>query len=87
MELFCSIYDLSYNKVDRFVDLAGGCGIQLKYATGLYKVFKDYSIILLEKGSFNDLKKTVEKFVEKEKVNWDKVINQFSDEFPTYFKE
>ena len=86
MELFCSMYDLSYNKVERFVDLAGGCGIQLKNATGLYKVFKDYSIILLEKGSFNDLKKTVEKFVEKEKVNWDKVINQFSDKFPTYFQ-
>jgi hypothetical protein len=86
MELFCSIYDLSYNKVDRFVDLAGGCGIQLKNATGLYKVFKDYSIILLEKGSFKDLKKTVEKFVEKERVNWDKIINQFSDKFPTYFQ-
>lgn len=87
MELFCSIYDLSYNKVERFVDLARNCGIQFKYAQGLYKLFKDYSIILLEKGSFNDLKKTVNKFVEKEKVNWDKVINQFSDKFSTYFQD
>ena len=86
MELFCSIYDLSYNKVERFVDLARNCGIQFKYATGLYKLFKDYSIILLEKGSFNDLKKTVDKFVEKEKVNWDKVVNQFSDKFSSYFQ-
>ena len=86
MELFCSIYDLSYNKVERFVDLARNCGIQFKYAQGLYKLFKDYSIILLEKGSFNDLKKTVDKFVEKEKVNWDKVVNQFSDKFSSYFQ-
>ena len=85
MELFCSIYDLSYNKVERFIDLARNCGIQLQYAQGLYKLFKDYSIILLEKGSFNNLKKTVEKFVEKEKINWDKVMNQFSDKFPSYF--
>jgi hypothetical protein len=87
MELFCSIYDLSYNKVERFVDLARNCGIQFKYAQGLYKLFKDYSIILLEKGSFNDLKKTVDKFVEKEKVNWDKVVNQFSDKFSSYFQD
>ena len=87
MELFCSIYDLSYNKVERFIDLARNCGIQLKYAQGLYKLFKDYSIILLEKGSFNDLKKTVNKFVEKEKVNWDKVMNQFSDKFSSYFND
>ena len=86
MELFCSIYDLSYNKVERFVDLARNCGIQFKYAQGLYKLFKDYSIILLEKGSFNNLKKTVDKFVEKEKVNWDKVVNQFSDKFSSYFQ-
>ena len=87
MELFCSMYDLSYNKVERFVDLARTCGIQVKYATGLYKLFKDYSIILLEKGSFNNLKKTVEKFVEMEKINWDKAVTQFSDKFPSYYDE
>ena len=67
--------------------MARNCGIQFKYAQGLYKLFKDYSIILLEKGSFNDLKKTVDKFVEKEKVNWDKVVNQFSDKFSSYFQD
>lgn len=82
MELFCSIYGLSYNNVDRFVDLASVCGIQLKYAEGLYKLFRDYAIILLEKGCFNNLRKTVEKFVELEKINWDKVLTQFSDKFP-----
>ena len=87
MELFCSIYDLSYNKVERFIDLARNCGIQLQYAQGLYKLFKDYSIILLEKGSFNNLRKTVDKFVEKEKINWDKVMNQFSDKFISYFND
>ena len=78
MELFCSIYDLTstnLNRFNRFIELAKVCGIHAQYANGLYKFFKDYSIMLLEGDAFHDLRKTVDKFIEMERLNWDKVID------------
>ncbi len=75
MELFCSIYDLTSTNINRFLDLARNCGIHVQYAQGLYKLFKDYSIFLLEENAFKNLRKTVEKFIEMERFNWEKVIN------------
>jgi hypothetical protein len=78
MELFCSIYDLTstnLNRFNRFIELAKVCGIHVQYAHELYKFFKDYSIMLLEGDAFKDLRKTVDKFIEMEKLNWEKVID------------
>ena len=75
MELFCSIYDLTSTNLNRFIELAKICGIHVQYIEGLYKLFKDYSIILLEGNAFRDLRKTVEKFIEMERLNWEKVID------------
>ena len=87
MELFCSIHDLSYTNINTFIDLARNCGIQVKYAQGLYKLFKDYSFILLEKDSYKNLKKTVQKLCDMEKINWDNLVNQKWDEFTSILKE
>ena len=86
MELFCAIYDLSYTNIDTFLDLSRNCGIQVKYAQGLYKFFKDYSLLLLEKNSTHNLKNTVQKLIEKEKVNWERIINHKSDDSLPFFK-
>ena len=86
MELFCAIYDLSYTNIDTFLDLSRNCGIQVKYAQGLYKFFKDYSLLLLEKNSTLNLKNTVQKLIEKEKKNWDRIINHKSDDSLPFFK-
>ena len=75
MELFCSIYDLTSTNINRFLDLAKNCGIHAQYTQGLYKLFKDYSVFLLEENAFKNLRKTVEKFIEMERFNWEKVIN------------
>lgn len=74
MELFCSIYDLTATDINRFLDLANICGMHAQHARGIYKVLCDYSLFLLEENAFQNLKKTAEKFIEMEKVNWDKVI-------------
>jgi hypothetical protein len=74
MELFCSIYDLTSTNINRFLDLANICGMHVQYAKGIYKVLCDYSLFLLEENAFKNLRKTVDKFIEMEKVNWDKVI-------------
>ena len=86
MELFCAIYDLSYTNIDTFLDLSRNCGIHVKYAQGLYKFFKDYSVLLLEKNSTHNLKNTVQKLIEKEKVNWERILNQKSDDSLPFFK-
>ena len=74
MELFCSIYDLTSTNINRFLDLANICGMHVQYAKGIYKVLCDYSLFLLEENAYQNLRKTVDKFIEMEKVNWDKVI-------------
>ena len=86
MELFCAIYDLCYTNIDTFLDLSRNCGIQVKYAQGLYKFLKDYSLLLLEKNSTHNLKNTVQKLIEKEKVNWERIINHKSDDSLPFFK-
>ena len=87
MELFCTIYDLSYTNIDTFVDLSRNCGIQVKYAQGLYKMFKDYSILLLnEKNPFNDMKITIQMLMDKQKFNWERTIKQKADEFTSFCK-
>ena len=79
MELFCSIYDLTSTNANRFLDLASTCGIHMQYAKGLYKLFMDYSMILLEKNALQELRKTVDKFVEMERLNWEKIVNKGTD--------
>ena len=87
MELFCTIYDLSYTNIDTFVDLSRNCGIQVKYAQGLYKMFKDYSILLLnEQNPFNDMKKILQILMDKQKFNWERTIKQKADEFTSFCK-
>lgn len=84
MELFCSIYDLTSTNINRFLDLAKNCGIHVQYTQGLYKLFKDYSIFLLEKNAFRDLRKTVNNFIEMERLNWEKVINSQTNNISSF---
>ena len=76
MELFCSINDLTSTNLHTFLNLANTCGIKVQYAQGLYTLFKDYSIILLEKNALHELRNTVNKFVEMERLKWEKTINK-----------
>ena len=76
MELFCSLYDLTGTNINRFLDMANICGIHVQYAKGLYKFFSDYSMFLLEENAFQNLEKTVGKFIEMERLNWEKVVNE-----------
>ena len=87
MELFCSIYDLTSTNVNRFLDLIKNYGIHMKYAQGLQRLFMDYSMILLEKNALSEIRKTVEKFVEMERLNWEKIISKGSDIISPFFKE
>ncbi len=74
MELFCSIYDLTSTDLNRFLDLANICGMHVQYAKGIYKVLSDYSLFLLEENAFQNLRKTVDKFIEMERFNWEKAF-------------
>jgi hypothetical protein len=74
MELFCSIYDLTSTDINRFLDLANICGVHVQYAKGIYKVLNDYSLFLLEEDAFQNLRKTVDKFIEMERLNWEKAF-------------
>ena len=74
MELFCSIYDLTSTDLNRFLDLANICGMHVQYAKGIYKVLSDYSLFLLEENAFQNLRKTVDKFIEMERLNWEKAF-------------
>ena len=49
MELFTTIYDLSFTNIDTFINLSKNCGIQIQYAQSLYSMFKEYSNLLLKK--------------------------------------
>ena len=84
MELFCSLYDLTSTNINRFLDLAGSCGIHIQYAKGLYKILKDYSIFLLEENAFHDLRKTIDKFVEMERINWEKAIDNSNNNISSF---
>ena len=93
MEIFSTIYDLSYTNFDTFIELTKDCGIQLEYAQGLYKIFREYSIILLNekkrKKSNNTNKFTMNvlrKLFDSEYQNWTSIIKQKTNEFTNYFQ-
>ena len=87
MELFTTIYDLSYTNLDTFIDLSKNCGIQIQYAQSLYKMFKDYSTILLkEKESFTNIKTILGKLFKQQKKLWDHTIKEKANEFTSFYK-
>ena len=87
MELFTTIYDLSYTNMHTFIDLSKNCGIQIQYAESLYTMFKDYSELLLkEKESKSNIKNILKKLFKQQKILWDKTIKQKANEFTTFYK-
>ncbi len=90
MEIFSTIYDLSYTNFDTFIDLTKDCGIQLNHAQGLYKIFRDYSIILYNekkrKGGGNNIMNVLRKLFEEENQNWKGIIKQKANEFTNFYK-
>ena len=87
MELFTTIYDLSYTNMHTFIDLSKNCGIQIQYAESLYNMFKDYSELLLkQKESNSNIKNILKKLFKQQKILWDKTIKQKANEFTTFYK-
>ena len=93
MEIFSTIYDLSYTNFDTFIELTTDCGIQLQHAQGLYKIFREYSIMLLnekkKKKNMNNNKyvmNVLRKLFDNEYQNWNNIIKQKSNEFTNFFK-
>ena len=93
MEIFSTIYDLSYTNFDTFIELTKESGIQLEYAQGLYKIFREYSIMLLEqkkkKKYINNnvyIMNVLRKLFDNEYQNWNNIIKQKSNEFAKFFK-
>ena len=95
MEIFSTIYDLSYTNFDTFIELTKDCGIQTEHAQGLYKIFREYSIMLLnEKKKKKNINSNNNKYImdvlrklfDKEYQNWTNIIKQKSNEFTTFFK-
>ena len=85
MELFTTIYDLSFTNIDTFINLSRNCGIQIQYAESLYNMFKDYSTLLLEeKESKSNIKNILKKLFKQQKILWDKSIKQKANEFTTF---
>ena len=90
MEVFSTIYDLSYINYNNFMELTKNYGIQLEHAQVLYQLFKEYSIILLEskknKSNKNDNKNVLKKLFYKQNQQWEKMIKQKANEFSNYYK-
>ena len=91
MEIFSTIYDLSYTNFDTFIDLTKDCGIQLQHAQGLYKVFRDYSITLFNEkkrkgGNSNNIMNVLRKLFDQENKNWREIIKERANEFTKFFK-
>ena len=90
MEIFSTIYDLSYTNFDTFIDLTKQAGIQLQHAQGLYKIFRDYSITLYnekkKKGTNKNIMNVLRKLFEQENLNWRGIIKQKANEFTNYYK-
>ena len=95
MEIFSTIYDLNYTNFDTFIDLTKDCGIQLEHAQGLYKIFRKYSIMLLNekkrKKNINTnnnkyIMSVLRKLFDNEYKNWSNIIKQKSNEFTNFFK-
>ena len=95
MEIFSTIYDLSYTNVQTFIELTKDCGIQLEYAQGLYTIFKEYSIMLLNEkkrkknincNSNKYIMNVLRKLFDNEYQKWTNIIKQKSNEFTNFFK-
>ena len=87
MELFTTIYDLSYTNIHTFIDLSKNCGIQIQYAESLYNMFKDYSeLLLLKKESSLNIKSILKKLFKQQKILWDKSIKEKANEFTSFYK-
>ena len=93
MEIFSTIYDLSYTNFDTFIELTKDCGIQLEHAQGLYKIFREYSILLLnerKRKKSNNINKYImsvlRKLFDNEYQNWTSIIKQKSNEFINFFQ-
>jgi hypothetical protein len=90
MEIFSTIYDLNYTNFDTFMDLTKDCGIQMEHAQGLYKIFRDYSITLLnekkKKGVHNNIMNVLRKLFDQENQKWGNIIKQKSNEFTNFYK-
>ena len=85
MELFTTIYDLSYTNIETFINLSNNCGIQIQYAQSLYSMFKEYSTLLLKKKESN-IKNILQKLFKQQKLLWDKTIIQKSNELTSFYK-
>ena len=95
MEIFCTIYDLSYTNFDTFIELTKDSGIQLEHAQGLYKIFREFSIMLLNEkkrkknincNSNKYIMNVLRKLFDNEYQNWTNIIKQKSNEFTNFFK-
>ena len=95
MEIFSTIYDLSYTNVQTFIELTKDCGIQLEHAQGLYTIFKEYSIMLLNEkkkkknvncNSNKYIMNVLRKLFDNEYQKWTNIIKQKSNEFTNFFK-
>ena len=87
MELFTTIYDLSYTNIQTFINLSKNCGIQIQYAESLYNMFKDYSELLLMKKESNlNIKSILKKLFKQQKILWDKSIKEKANKFTSFYK-
>ena len=87
MELFTTIYDLSYTNIHTFIDLSKNCGIQIQYAESLYNMFKDYSELLLKEKEDNlNIKSILKKLFKQQKILWDKTIKEKANNFTSFVK-
>ena len=87
MELFTTIYDLSFTNIDTFINLSKNCGIQIQYAQSLYNMFKEYSTLLLKKReSQSNIQNILQKLFKQQKLLWDKTIIQKANELTSFYK-
>lgn len=95
MEIFSTIYDLNYTNFDTFIELTKDCGIQSEHAQGLYKIFREYSIMLLNEkkrkkyintNNNKYIMSVLRKLFDNEYKNWSNIIKQKSNEFTNFFK-
>ena len=87
MELFTTIYDLSFTNIDTFINLSKNCGIQIQYAQSLYNMFKEYLTLLLKKReSESNIQNILQKLFKQQKLIWDKTIIQKANELTSFYK-
>ena len=87
MELFTTIYDLSYTNIHTFIDLSKSCGIQIQYAETVYSMFKVYSELLLKENQNNfHIKSMLKKLFKNQRAHWDEAINKKAKALTTFYK-